>query len=95
MISFQTVIDEVDQINKQDVTRVVLCGGKVYYDLLEKRREENLNIAVVRVEQLYPYPEKRLAEVLATYPNIKELVWCQEEPKNQGASNIISSCVRG
>jgi len=80
----------VDQINKQDVTRVVLCGGKVYYDLLEKRREENLNIAVVRVEQLYPYPEKRLAEVLATYPNIKELVWCQEEPKNQGAWLFIA-----
>jgi len=88
--TFQTVIDEVDQINKQDVTRVVLCGGKVYYDLLEKRREENLNIAVVRVEQLYPYPEKRLAEVLATYPNIKELVWCQEEPKNQGAWLFIA-----
>jgi 2-oxoglutarate dehydrogenase E1 component len=88
--TFQTVIDEVDQINKQDVTRVVLCGGKVYYDLLEKRREENLNIAVVRVEQLYPYPEKRLAEVLATYPNVKELVWCQEEPKNQGAWLFIA-----
>ena len=88
--TFQTVIDEVDQINKQDVTRVVLCGGKVYYDLLEKRREQNLNIAVVRVEQLYPYPEQRLAEVLEAYPNMKELVWCQEEPKNQGAWLFIA-----
>ena len=88
--TFQTVIDEVDNINKQDVTRVVLCGGKVYYDLLEKRREENLNIAIVRVEQLYPYPEQRLAEVLAAYPNVKELVWCQEEPKNQGAWLFIA-----
>ncbi|WP_445115363.1 2-oxoglutarate dehydrogenase E1 component [Acinetobacter sp. WZC-1] len=83
--TFQTVIDEVDQINKADVTRLVLCGGKVYYDLLEKRREQNLNIAIVRVEQLYPYPEERIAEVLATYPNVREVVWCQEEPKNQGA----------
>jgi 2-oxoglutarate dehydrogenase complex dehydrogenase (E1) component-like enzyme len=84
--SFQTVIDEVDQINKADVTRLVLCGGKVYYDLLEKRRELGLNnIAIVRIEQLYPYPEQRIAEVLAQYPNIQELVWAQEEPKNQGA----------
>ena len=84
--SFQTVIDEIDPINKADVTRVVLCGGKVYYDLLEKRRELGLNhIALVRVEQLYPYPEQRLAEVLAAYPNVQELVWAQEEPKNQGA----------
>jgi len=84
--SFQTVIDEVDQINKADVTRLVLCGGKVYYDLLEKRRELGLNhIAIVRIEQLYPYPEQRLAEVMAQYPNIQELVWAQEEPKNQGA----------
>ena len=89
--TFQTVIDEVDQINKADVTRLVLCGGKVYYDLLEKRRAEELaNIALVRIEQLYPYPEQRLAEVLATYPNIKELVWCQEEPKNQGAWLFIA-----
>jgi 2-oxoglutarate dehydrogenase E1 component len=84
--SFQTVIDEVDQINKADVTRLVICGGKVYYDLLEKRRELGLNhIAIVRIEQLYPYPEQRLAEVMAQYPNIQELVWAQEEPKNQGA----------
>ena len=89
--SFQTVIDEIDNINKSDVTRLVLCGGKVYYDLLEKRRENELNnTAIVRVEQLYPYPEARLAEVLAQYPNIKELVWAQEEPKNQGAWLFIA-----
>ncbi|GAB3041441.1 2-oxoglutarate dehydrogenase E1 component [Acinetobacter apis] len=87
---FQTVIDEVDSLNKSDVKRVVLCGGKVYYDLLEKRRAEKLNVAIVRVEQLYPYPEKRLADVLATYPNLTHLVWCQEEPKNQGAWHFIA-----
>ena len=85
------MIDEVDNINKADVTRVVLCGGKVYYDLVEKRREKELNnTAIVRVEQLYPYPEARLAEVLASYPNVKELVWAQEEPKNQGAWLFIA-----
>ena len=89
--TFQTVIDEVDQINKADVTRLVLCGGKVYYDLLEKRRVEELNnTAVVRIEQLYPYPEQRIAEVLASYPNVKEIVWAQEEPKNQGAWLFIA-----
>lgn len=85
------MIDEVDQINKADVTRLVLCGGKVYYDLLEKRRELELNnVALVRIEQLYPYPEKRLEEVLAAYPNVKDVVWCQEEPKNQGAWLFIA-----
>ncbi|MDU3123178.1 MAG: DUF1542 domain-containing protein, partial [Acinetobacter baumannii] len=87
----QALIDEIDQINKSDVTRLVLCGGKVYYDLLEKRREQNLtNVAIVRIEQLYPYPEQRLAEILAAYPNVKELVWAQEEPKNQGAWLFIA-----
>jgi len=63
----------------------------VYYDLVEKRREKELNnTAIVRIEQLYPYPEKRLAEVLAQYPNVKELVWAQEEPKNQGAWLFIA-----
>ena len=66
--------------------RLCLCGGKGYDDLLEKRRELGLDhVAIVRIEQLYPYPEQRLAEVMAQYPNIQELVWAQEEPKNQVA----------
>jgi 2-oxoglutarate dehydrogenase E1 component len=88
---FETVIDEVDAIDKDAVNRVVICGGKVYYDLLEKRRELNLgNVAIVRVEQLYPFPESRLAHVLASYPNHKHVVWCQEEPKNQGAWSFVA-----
>ena len=84
--TFQTVIDEIDEIKKEDVTRLVICGGKVYYDILEKRRELGLNhIAIVRIEQLYPYPKDTINELLASYPNIKDLVWAQEEPKNQGA----------
>ncbi|MNF49745.1 2-oxoglutarate dehydrogenase E1 component [compost metagenome] len=84
--SFQTVIGEIDQIDPKKVDRLVLCSGKVYYDLLEKRRAEGReDIAIVRIEQLYPFPEDDLAEVLASYKNLKHIVWCQEEPMNQGA----------
>ncbi|MFC3903916.1 2-oxoglutarate dehydrogenase E1 component [Acinetobacter marinus] len=84
--TFQTVIDEIDEINKADVTRLVICGGKVYYDILEKRRELGLNhIAIVRIEQLYPYPKDAINALLESYPNLTDVVWAQEEPKNQGA----------
>ncbi|OUY06000.1 2-oxoglutarate dehydrogenase E1 component [Acinetobacter populi] len=89
--TFQTVIDEIDQLNKADVNRLVICGGKVYYDLLEKRRELGLdNVAIIRVEQLYPYPADVLNAIIETYPNIKDVVWAQEEPKNQGAWLFIA-----
>ena len=84
--SFQTVIGEIDQIDPKKVERVVLCSGKVYYDLLAKRRAEGReDIAIVRIEQLYPFPEDDLTEALAPYKNLKHIVWCQEEPMNQGA----------
>ncbi|WP_439862166.1 2-oxoglutarate dehydrogenase E1 component [Pseudomonas sp. MBLB4136] len=84
--SFQTVIPELDTLDPKKVERMILCSGKVYYDLLEKRRaEERQDIAIVRIEQLYPFPEDDLAEVLAPYKNLKHIVWCQEEPMNQGA----------
>jgi 2-oxoglutarate dehydrogenase E1 component len=84
--SFQTVMGETDPHDAKKVERVVLCSGKVYYDLLEKRRNEGReDIAIVRLEQLYPFPEEDLAEVLAPYKNLKHIVWCQEEPMNQGA----------
>lgn len=84
--SFQTVIPEIDVQDPKKVERIVLCSGKVYYDLLEKRRAEGRDdIAVVRIEQLYPFPEDDLNEVLAPYTNLKHIVWCQEEPMNQGA----------
>ncbi|MCH2555864.1 MAG: 2-oxoglutarate dehydrogenase E1 component [Alcanivorax sp.] len=83
---FQTVIDEQPEFDRKAVKRVVMCAGKVYYDLLEKRESDDLNdTAVVRIEQLYPFPEKRLTEILESYPNLETLVWCQEEPMNQGA----------
>lgn len=84
--SFQTVIPEVDAQDPAKVGRLVLCSGKVYYDLLEKRRAEGRDdIAIVRLEQLYPFPEDDLIEVLGPYKNLKHIVWCQEEPMNQGA----------
>ncbi len=84
--SFLTVIPEIDQIEPSKVERLIMCSGKVYYDLLDKRRNEGReDIAIVRLEQLYPFPEDDLAEVLAPYQNLKSIVWCQEEPMNQGA----------
>ena len=84
--SFQTVIGEIDSLDAAKVKRVVLCSGKVYYDLLEKRRAEGRDdVAIVRVEQLYPFPEDDLAEALSPYVNVEKIVWCQEEPMNQGA----------
>lgn len=83
---FQELIPEIDDLNNDDVTRVVLCSGKVYYELLQMRREKALNhVAIIRIEQLYPFPEDALSLVLAQYTRAKDVVWCQEEPKNQGA----------
>ena len=84
--SFQTVIPEIDVLDAAKVTRLILCSGKVYYDLLEKRRAEGReDIAIVRIEQLYPFPEDDLMEAIAPYTNLSNVVWCQEEPMNQGA----------
>jgi len=83
---FQPVIDEIDSIITDEVKRVVFCAGKVYYDLLEARREAELtNVALVRLEQLYPFPYDAMNDVIARYPNAVSIVWCQEEPRNQGA----------
>ena len=83
---FQEIIDEIDDLPSAKVRRVVFCSGKVYFDLLEQRRADELrNVAVVRIEQLYPFPAEDYAAVLARYPNAREIVWCQEEPQNQGA----------
>ena len=82
---FQRVIGEVDDLNPAKVTRVILCSGKVYYDLLNARREQKADhIAIVRIEQLYPFPEESLKNELAKFPKATEIVWCQEEPRNQG-----------
>lgn len=83
---FQTVLDEIDDLNPKKVTRLVLCSGKVFYDLLEARREAECDtVAIIRLEQLYPFPEDKLAQLLGRYDKLKTAVWCQEEPMNQGA----------
>jgi len=84
--SFLPVIDEIDTLASNDaVKRVVLCSGKVYYDLLAERRRASLTtVALIRVEQLYPFPQHALEPILGRYPNAR-IVWCQEEPQNAGA----------
>jgi 2-oxoglutarate dehydrogenase E1 component len=83
---FQPIIGEQDDINPKKVTRIVLCAGKVYYDLLESRRQDDLkHVAIARLEQLYPFPDELFKAEIAKYPHLEEFIWCQEEPKNQGA----------
>ncbi|HEY9398008.1 MAG TPA: 2-oxoglutarate dehydrogenase E1 component [Burkholderiales bacterium] len=83
---FQTVISEVDELDTKNVTRIIATSGRIYYDLLTARRERRAdNVAIIRLEQLYPFPHKHFAAEMRHYPNAKEVVWCQEEPQNQGA----------
>jgi len=83
---FQLVIGEHRELAAKKVRRVVLCSGKVYYDLLEEAEKRGVaDVAIVRVEQLYPFPRSQVAAELDKYPSAKEVVWCQEEPMNQGA----------
>lgn len=95
--SFKLVIDNVSKIDKDRVKRVVLCSGKVYYDLMVALNEAgHTDIAIIRVEQLYPIPHTELSAILESYPNNCEVAWCQEEPQNQGAwyqttHNILAS----
>jgi 2-oxoglutarate dehydrogenase E1 component len=83
---FATVIDEADDLAPAQVQRVVFCSGKVYFDLLRARRAAALrDVALVRIEQLYPFPTQAYGAALRRYPQAREIVWCQEEPQNQGA----------
>ena len=83
---FRTVIGETDPaVDTKKVTRVIGCSGKVYYDLINARREqEDKDVAIFRIEQLYPFPHKSLAAEFKRYPALSEVVWCQDEPANQG-----------
>lgn len=84
--TFARVIGELDELPAPDVRRLVFCSGKVYFDLLKARRKEALrDVALVRIEQLYPFPSEEYQAILNRYPNAREVVWCQEEPQNQGA----------
>lgn len=89
--SFVPVIDEIDvDVKTINVKKVIFCSGKVYYDLLEKRREKKIkDIAIIRLEQLYPFEKDLIIEIVSKYTEVRNFVWCQEEPKNMGAWNFI------
>lgn len=87
---FRPAIGEVDNIDPAQVVRIILCSGKVYYDLLEARRTRGFgDTAILRIEQLYPFPTEQLKEAIAPYAATGQLIWCQEEPQNQGAWDQI------
>ena len=97
---FQRLIPDSFAKDASQVKRVVACSGKVYYDLLEEAQKRGLeNIALVRVEQLYPFPRELLIEEIKRFPNATDLVWCQEEPMNQGAwyqiQHHLRFCLQG
>jgi len=94
--SFNVVIGETKELKNKDVKRVIICSGKVYYDLVEARSDRDIaNIAIIRMEQLYPFPEEALSEELEKYPNAHEICWAQEEPQNQGAWYTVKQPIRG
>lgn len=92
---FHTMLPEIDQLDAKKVKRLVICQGKVYYDLLSKRREQNLqDVAIIRIEQLYPFPKAEFTAILEPYAQVADIIWCQEEPKNQGAWFSIQNDIR-
>jgi 2-oxoglutarate dehydrogenase E1 component len=91
---FRTVIDDVAMDAKRDeVRRLALCTAKIYYDL-RAARQEGSDVALVRVDELYPWPGDAVAEIVDRYPNLEDVVWAQEEPKNMGAWTYVSPQLR-
>jgi 2-oxoglutarate dehydrogenase E1 component len=100
---FQPVIDDSEIQDASSVKRVVFCSGKIYYDLKVARKEsDEKRVAIVRLEQFYPFPLTRVREIVATYSNADQIVWAQEEPKNMGGwsfveprlEHLLSQCER-
>jgi 2-oxoglutarate dehydrogenase E1 component len=92
---FQPVIDDVSITNKDEVKRIVLCSGKVFYDLdAARENSRDLKVAVVRVEQFYPFPAERLKEIFASYENATQIFWTQEEPQNMGGWTFVEPRLR-
>ncbi len=88
--SFQTVIGDPDPLDSKAVERVVICSGKVFYDLDSARDEaKNDSVAIVRMEQFYPFPGEKLKSLFGEYSNASEIVWTQEEPKNMGGWSFV------
>ena len=91
--SFEEVLDDPFVNDPQSITRLVFCSGKVVWDAMNERNRRHAPVAVIRLEQLYPFPQERLLEVLDRYPNARELVWLQEEPENMGPWNFVEARV--
>jgi 2-oxoglutarate dehydrogenase E1 component len=92
---FFPVIGEIDTLNIDGIKKLVICSGKVYYDILEERRVRKIsNVALVRMEQVHPFPGRELRQEIEKYTHLREVVWCQEEPKNQGCWYQISYYLR-
>ena len=88
--AFQPILSEADKLDANKVRRIIVCSGKVYYDLIAARRERGIqDMAIIRLEQLYPFPHQIFEAQVAAYPNATEILWCQEEPGNQGAWHRI------
>lgn len=88
---FQPFIQDEENTDTSKLKRLVICSGKVYYDLLKYQQENSIqNVAIARLEQIYPFPDKDVTDYLASMPNVKEVVWCQEEPKNMGAWTFVA-----
>ena len=87
---FLPVISETEQIDPVKVRRIIACSGKIYYELMAYRREHEINdMAIIRIEQLYPFPHDEFQAEINRYKKAKEVFWCQEEPGNQGAWHRI------
>jgi 2-oxoglutarate dehydrogenase E1 component len=88
--AFHPFLNDSEVENPSEIDRIVICSGKVYYDLLKEREEnEKNNVALTRLEMLYPFPDKDISEFLNDFKSVKEIVWCQEEPKNMGAWSFV------
>lgn len=98
---FNCAIDEIDDLKTTEVEKIILCAGKIYYELLRKRRQHKIaNVAIARIEQLYPFPLDEVKAIINKYTNAREIIWTQEEPRNQGAwfymqsSRHLKTCLR-
>ena len=93
---FRPVLDDPEAHDRAAVLRVVLCSGKLYYDLAAARKKSgDARVAILRLEQFYPFPERLLRETFASYPNATQLVWAQEEPKNMGGWTFVGPRLEG
>lgn len=87
--SFHPFIDD-ERTDKKEIERLIICSGKVYYDILKELEESDKKIAVARLEQFYPFPNKDITKALSSYENTKQIIWCQEEPKNMGGWSFVA-----